>query len=272
MRVTPETAAAFRRRVLDYYHDHGRTMPWRETYDAYRILVSEVMLQQTQVSRVTGSYESFLQLFPDVATLAGASLEEVLRAWQGLGYNRRAVRLKQAAEIIRDERGGVVPCDYDALVALPGIGPTTAAGVMTFACGEPHLYIETNVRAALIHDFFADEEDIPDTELVPVFEAVLDRSDPRTWLYALMDFGSHLKRTMPNPSRRSRHHTRQTPFEGSRRQRRSLLLRAVMAAPGSVSGELAEATDIGYEAASELLEELAGEGFLARGDDGYEIA
>jgi A/G-specific adenine glycosylase len=272
MRVTPETATAFRRRVLDHYREHGRTMPWRETYDAYRILVSEVMLQQTQVSRVTGAYESFLELFPDSGTLAAAPLTEVLRAWQGLGYNRRAVRLKQAAERIAEEYDGRVPCDYQALLALPGVGPSTAAGVMTFACGEPHVYIETNVRAALLHDFFADEDDVPDSELVPVFEAVLDREDPRTWLYALMDYGSHLKRTMPNPSRRSRHHARQGPFEGSRRQKRSLLLRSVMAMPGSVSGEIAESAGVGYEEAALLLDELADEGFLAREGDAYEIA
>jgi A/G-specific adenine glycosylase len=143
---------------------------------------------------------------------------------------------------------------------------------MTFAFGEPHVYIETNVRAALIHDFFAEEDDVPDTDLVPVFEAVLDRSDARTWFYALMDYGAHLKRTMPNPSRRSRHYARQSPFEGSRRQKRSLLLRATMATPGLVAGQLAEAAGVEYALASELLDELADEGFLACDGGAYEIA
>ena len=246
-------------------------MPWRETDDAYPILVSEVMLQQTQVSRVLPAYERFLAAFPDPDALAATPLEVVLREWQGLGYNRRAVRLKQSAETIAAEHGGRVPRSYDELVALPGIGPTTAAGVMAFAYGEPHVYIETNVRAALLHDFFPKDDDVPDTRLVPAFEATMDRDDPRTWLYALMDYGAHLKRTMPNPSRRSRHYARQSQFEGSRRQKRSRLLRAVMDGIDTPD-ELACAVDLEPSEAEGILEELAAEGFLVREGDRIEIA
>jgi A/G-specific adenine glycosylase len=268
---TAEEIAEFRDRVLTLHAENGRSMPWRETHDAYAILVSEVMLQQTQVPRVLPAYERFLAAFPDADALAAAPLEAVLREWQGLGYNRRAVRLKQAAETISADHAGEVPQDFDALVALPGIGPTTAAGVMAFAFGESHVYIETNVRAALLHDFFAAEDDVPDSRLVPVFEAVMDRDDPRTWLYALMDYGAHLKRTVPNPSRRSRHYAAQSPFEGSRRQKRSRLLRAVM--DGATSpDELAASLDLEFVEVEEILSELAEEGFLVAEDGRYTVA
>jgi len=261
----------FRARVLARYSDNERPMPWRESDDAYEILVSEVMLQQTQVSRVLPVYERFLAAFPDPDALTAAPLEVVLREWQGLGYNRRAVRLKQAAEMISAEYGGCVPADYDALLALPGVGPTTAAGVMAFAFGEPHTYIETNVRAALLHDFFAEEDDVPDSSLAPVFTAVMDHDDPRTWLYALMDYGAHLKRTVPNPSRRSRHYARQSAFEGSHQQKRSRVLRSVM--DGSVTSEtVALELDLEHSLAEEILTELAAEGFLVREDGGFRIA
>lgn len=246
-------------------------MPWRETDDPYAILVSEVMLQQTQVPRVLPAYERFLAEFPTPDALAAAPLEAVLRNWQGLGYNRRAVRLKQAAEMIVERHGGEVPADFDMLLDLPGIGPTTAAGVSAFAFGQPHPYIETNVRAALLHDFFASEDDVPDSRLLPVFNQLIDGQDPRTWLYALMDYGAHLKRTVPNPSRRSRHYARQSKFEGSRRQKRSRLLRAVMDQPGT-SDELAASLGMAYPDADEILAELAEEGFLVRDGDLYVVA
>jgi A/G-specific adenine glycosylase len=269
--LSAEEIASFRERVLRHYAEHGRSMPWRESTDAYEILVSEVMLQQTQVARVLPAYERFLDAFPDPGALASAPLEVVLRQWQGLGYNRRAVRLRQSAELIVAEHEGQVPSEYEALLALPGIGPTTAAGVMAFAWGEPHPYIETNVRAALLHDFMPAEDDVPDTRLVPIFEATVDRDDPRTWLYALMDYGAHLKATMPNPSRRSRHYARQSPFEGSRRQKRSQLLRAAMDGT-SAPDELAHTAELELSEAEEILDELAAEGFLVREGDRFEIA
>jgi A/G-specific adenine glycosylase len=269
--LTPAQVTAFHERVLAHYGEHGREMPWRETDDAYEILVSEVMLQQTQVPRVLPAYDRFLAEFPTPDALAAAPTEAVLRSWQGLGYNRRAIRLKQAAEAIVDHHGGVVPADFEALLALPGIGPTTAAGVMAFAYGRAHPYIETNVRAALLHDFFAREDDVPDTRLVPVFEQLIEGQDPRRWLYALMDYGAHLKRTVPNPSRRSRHYARQSKFEGSRRQKRSRLLRAVMEHPAGVD-ELAASLDLEYSVAQEILSELAEEGFLVREGDLYIVA
>ncbi|HSV93190.1 MAG TPA: hypothetical protein VLH81_08940, partial [Desulfobacterales bacterium] len=179
------------------------------------------------------------------------------------GYNRRAVSLKRAAEAIVTEHGGQVPSAPSDLLALPGVGRATAAGVRAFAFGEPGLYLETNVRTVLLHEFFADAEGVPDAALLPVLERVLDVRRPREWYWALLDYGAHLKRTLPNPSRRSRHHVRQSRFEGSRRQLRARLLRQVIQTPGATDEELATLLTAEPAAASELLAELVGEGFLA---------
>lgn len=272
--VAPDVAAVreFQDRVWAHHRSHGRhDLPWRLTRDPYAVLVSEVMLQQTQVARVVPFYEAWLASFPAPAVLAAAPLEPVLRHWQGLGYNRRAVALKRAAEMIQAKHGGQVPREHDALLALPGVGPATAAGVRAFAFGEPALYLETNVRAVLLHEFFADAESVPDAALLPVLERVLDARCPREWYWALLDYGAHLKRTLPNPSRRSRHHVRQSPFEGSRRQLRARLLRAVMEAPGATDEELAVLVAAEPVAASELLGELVGEGFLAKDGGRYQV-
>ncbi|TLM70546.1 MAG: A/G-specific adenine glycosylase, partial [Actinobacteria bacterium] len=208
---TPEQVAVFRERVYERWRAEGRhDLPWRRTADPYAVLVSEVMLQQTQVARVLPKYEGWLAEFPTADALAAAPLEAVLRAWSGLGYHRRAVALKRAAETVTREHAGVVPRDEAALRALPGVGPATAAGVLAFAFDEPALYLETNVRAALIHDFFPGRDDVRDAELIPVLAAVLDRDRPRDWYHALLDYGYAIKREVPNPSRRSAHHSRQS--------------------------------------------------------------
>ena len=207
-------------------------MPWRDTDDAYAVLVSEVMLQQTQVARVVPRFAEWMDAFPTLDALAAAPLGVVLERWQGLGYNRRAVALKRCAQEVVERFDGRLPDDPRALRGLPGIGPATAAAVVNYAYRIPAPFIETNVRAIFLHHFFADADDVPDRELMPIVEASWDREDPRGWGYALMDYGAWLKRQVPNPSRRSRHHTRQSPFEGSRRQKRARLLRSVMGRPG----------------------------------------
>lgn len=264
--------AAFRETVWSHYRAHRREMPWRDVDDPYAVLVSEVMLQQTQVGRVEPRYQRWMERFPTVDSLAAAPLAAVLEEWQGLGYNRRAVALKRAAEEVAERFGGVLPADPAELRKLPGIGPTTAAAVVNYAFQEATPFIETNVRAAVLHHFFADADDVPDRDLMPIVEATWDRADPRGWGYALMDYGTHLKRTMPNPSRRSRHHARQSRFEGSRRQKRARLLRAVLAAPGGETGAFAAQAGIEPVLALELLEQLAAEGFLARDGEHWSVA
>jgi A/G-specific adenine glycosylase len=222
------TPRQFRTIVYRHYAKHGRhNLPWRKTADPYRILVSEVMLQQTQVDRVIPYFERFIKRFPKVRALAKAPLGDVLRLWQGLGYNRRAKMLHECAKVVVTHHAGRLPRTFTALVELPGIGPYTAAAVMAFAHNEPVALIETNVRAALIHHFFPMRGKVTDSELMPLVDAALDRKSPRKWYSALMDYGSHLKRIEGNASRRSAHHTKQSRFQGSDRQVRGAILRAL---------------------------------------------
>lgn len=265
-------AAEFRETVLAFYAECGRSLPWRHTRDPYAILVSEVMLQQTQVPRVIPKYEAFLHAFPNVRTLADAPLADVLAAWSGLGYNRRAKSLKDAAGRVVTEYGGQVPGTLEALVTLPGIGHATAAQILAFAFDVAVPFIETNIRAVYLHHFFEDAEDVPDSAILPLVEATLDRRNPRSWYYALMDYGTHLKATMPNPGRRSAHHTRQSTFEGSMRQLRGAILRELTARPGQTAHALAPALHDDPERVALALETLRSEGFLADADGCWHIA
>lgn len=226
------TNSSFKRAVWNHYRKSGRhALPWRKTRDPYRILVSEMMLQQTQATRVVPKYEAFLRRFPDVRTLANAPLGDVLREWQGLGYNRRAKYLHEAAQAIAARHGGAFPRGKEELVLFPGIGPYTAAAVRAFAWNEPDVFIETNIRTAFIHHFFPRSKKVPDKKLIPLIEATLDWKHPREWYSALMDYGSYLKKTEGNVSRRSAHHTRQKPFKGSDREIRGALLKLLLAGP-----------------------------------------
>lgn len=261
---SPDALDRFRAEVRARGRELYREMPWRRVDDAYAVLVSEMMLQQTQVSRVFSRYGEWLQAFPTFDALAAAPLAVVLERWQGLGYNRRAVALKRAAEQVVERHGGRLPDDEALLRQLPGIGPATASAVVNYAYGVPAPFIETNVRAVFLHHFFADAADVPDSALRPLVEATWDRGDPRAWGYALMDYGSWLKASSPNPSWRSRHHVRQSPFEGSHRQKRARVLRAVLREPGGEADTYAADAGLEPVEVSGLLEELAGEGFLER--------
>lgn len=220
----------FRRVVLSYWRTHGRhELPWRKTHDPYKILVSEVMLQQTQVPRVIEKYQEFLALFPTVHVLARASLSDVLKVWSGLGYNRRGKYLHDAAKMIAAEFKGSI---QDATAQkLPGVGPYTRAAVRVFAFNEPHTLIETNVRAAFIHHFFPDKEKVADKELVPLIEKAAAGQDPREWHWALMDYGVHVKKQHKNPARKSAAYVRQSKFEGSLRQVRGEIIRQLHKGP-----------------------------------------
>ena len=215
----------FRSCVYAHYRRHHRALEWRATRDPYAILVSEVMLQQTQVARVAQYYPRFLARFPDPATLARAPLRAVLEQWSGLGYNRRALALQRAAQTVVREHGGSIPADRDALQRLPGIGPATAGGLLAFAFDRPVVFIETNIRRVYLDQFFPSATTVPDRALLPLVACTLDRAHPRRWYYALMDYGAALGRRGPNPNRRSAHHTRQSAFAGSTRQLRGLVLR-----------------------------------------------
>lgn len=270
-------------RGRELYRDH----PWRNTRDPYAVLLSEVMLQQTQVPRVVPKWEAWLEEFPTIDALATAPLEPVLRAWQGLGYNRRAIALKRTAEQVVERFGGQLPSDEAELRSLPGIGPATASGVRAFAFDLPGVYLETNVRAVFLHELFAECDGVTDRELTPLVSAAVEEAasqgvSPRTWYYALLDYGAQLKRELPNPSRRSAHHATQSRFEGSRRQKRARLLRAVMERPGCSAGDLAielrgAEPGAGHLAVSQgealdILEDLARDGFIVAENGGWFVA
>lgn len=217
----------FRSQVIGYWKQSGRDhLPWRKTRDPYAILVSEIMLQQTQVDRVIPYFERWMKAYPTPSVLAKAPLAAVLRHWSGLGYNRRAKYLHEAAKAIVARHEGKVPRGHDDLRALPGIGHYTANAVRVFAWNEPETLIETNVRAVFIHHFYPRGRAVSDARLLPLIAEAVDGQDPRTWYAALMDYGTFLKAMHPNPSRKSRHHTKQSKFEGSLRQVRGAIVRA----------------------------------------------
>ena len=257
--------------IYSYYRKHARQFPWRETTDPYRILVSEIMLQQTQTFRVMGKYEAFIKAFPDFATLAGAQLNTVLSLWQGLGYNRRALSLKKTAEIVVSNFHGTLPDSYEELISLPGIGKATAGSILAFAFNKPIPFIETNIRRVYIHFFFNDREGITDSEILPLIEQTLDRENPRQWYYALMDYGAMLKKSVINPNRKSAHYTRQFRFEGSDRQIRGMILKALIASPMDEKA-LIETLAMDSSRVKKILVALEKEGFIVRERNSIRIA
>lgn len=202
-----------------------RDMPWRRDTRPYYVLVSELMLQQTQVARVIPKFAVFIASFPDVQTLANASLADVLRAWQGLGYNRRAKFLHEAAKRIVDEFGGRFPDTAVDILSLPGVGKNTAGAIGAYAFNRPELFIETNIRTVYIHHFFDDVFDIDDTVIRQKLAATIDREQPRDFYWALMDYGSSLKASGIKNISQSRHHKTQSPLDGSIRQVRGQIIR-----------------------------------------------
>lgn len=229
-----EKIAAFRREVWNCYKTYGRRdLPWRKTTDPYKVLVSEVMLQQTQVPRVVEKYKSFIKKFPTVRALAKAPLSEVLEEWNGLGYNRRAKHLHDAAVMIVQEHNGVFPREYPSLRAIPGIGQYTANAVRVFAYDEPEVLVETNVRTAIIHHFLSKKKGIEDFSIEKIAAAALVGQDPREWQSALFDYGAHLKRAGIRTNAQSAHYVRQSAFEGSLRQLRGEILRELYRGPTS---------------------------------------
>lgn len=259
-----QTMQSFRARVLDYYYQAGRDLPWRTDLSPYSILLSEVMLQQTQVARVMTKYREFFEAFPMLSSLAAASPEALLRIWKGLGYNRRALWLQRSAQIIIDRHDGEVPDDHEQLVALPGIGPNTAAAIRAYAFNQPVVFIETNIRRVFIHHFFTDQAAISDRALLPLITEAISGQDPRTWYWALMDYGTHLGQTVPNPNRRSRHYVKQARFEGSHRQLRGQLLDRALQGSFALQDFDFEALGFDLVMTRKAVAELLDEGFLSQ--------
>lgn len=259
----------FREKLYVFYRENYRHLPWRvndlfseKKGNPYTILVSEIMLQQTQVVRVLEKYRSFLKKFPTIKVLAEAPHADVLKAWQGLGYNRRALYLKRTAETVVETYNGKFPTDYQTILSLPGIGQSTAGAIMCFAYNEPVVFIETNVRSVFIHEFFKNKENISDKELIPRIEKTLDTDHPRDFYYALMDYGVYLKQT-ENHSRKSKHYTKQSTFKGSHREARAKVLKFLLENPKAKNIKIiSQKLSLSEEKVQECIMQLTQEGFI----------
>jgi A/G-specific adenine glycosylase len=248
----------FQKIVYTHYAKNKRNYPWRTTTDPYKILVSELMLQQTQTDRVVPKYLVFIKTFPTIKKLANATTADVIRHWQGLGYNRRALYLKKCAANVVTEYKGIFPKKETDLQKLPGIGPYTAAAIMAFAYNKPAIVIETNIRTAYIFHFFTDATDVSDSELIPIIKKTLDKKNPRVWYNALMDYGAAVKREHGNLSRKSKQYTKQSTFKGSEREVRGKILRMA-----SLGCNIKEAVAIDPRA-EKVIADLETEGFIVK--------
>ena len=264
--LTPDVVESFHQFLALFSRSHGRDLPWRRTTDPYEILVSEFMLQQTQVERVLVKYPEFLARFPDSMTLARAPVREVLVVWQGLGYNRRALSLHRTARRIAEEFHGEVPLDRATLDSFPGIGNATAGAIIVFSANRPEIFIETNIRRVYIHLFFPGTEMVRDREILPLLEGTLDREEPRRFYYTLMDYGVYLNRqpNRLNPNLRSASYARQTPFEGSDRQVRGIILRELLGRGEIVEEGLGDRLSVEQERLERILRGLERDGFIER--------
>jgi A/G-specific adenine glycosylase len=222
------------------------------------------MLQQTQVERVINKFQQFITLFPDIKTLDKSPLRKILSVWQGLGYNRRALALKNIARILIEEYNSEVPRSLDELIKLPGIGQTTASEIVTFAFNQPTVFIETNIRSVFLHYFFSERDDVSDGEILPLVAKTVDRSNPRTWYYALMDYGTFLKKQYANPNRKSTHYNKQSTFKGSNRQIRGKIVKYLTENQSTTGKQIAQDLQIPFEKAEPNLIRLEKEGFLTR--------
>ncbi|MDR3343006.1 MAG: A/G-specific adenine glycosylase [Treponema sp.] len=269
--LAPSLIPHFKNIIYSHYEEAGRMFPWRGDITPWGVLVSEFMLQQTQTERVIPYWERWMSRWSTPEALSKASMEEALREWSGLGYNRRCRYLKECARLITEQYGGQVPDTPAELLHLPGIGAYTSGAIACFSYNYPAVFIETNIRAVVIHFFFQAQEAVKDTEIIPILEATLDRENPRKWYWALMDYGAALKKVTVNPSRRSAHYTKQSRFEGSFRQLRGSIIKSLVTQGPANAGELH--TRIGVEEMDlyEALKALEKESMVAEEEGVYKI-
>jgi A/G-specific adenine glycosylase len=268
---------AFKKEIWRYYKANRRDLPWRNTRNPYRILVSEIMLQQTQVGRVIPFYEAFIKKFPDFKALAATPISDVLRVWNGLGYNRRALNLKKLAIIVTEKYKGALPRDPAVLETFPGIGKGTAGAISAFAFDKPVRFIETNIRRVFIHFFFAASvakqhsdflkkvrmsSGVSDAEILELVEKTLPRKNVREWYYALMDYGAMLGKTAENANRKSKSYKVQPKFKGSNRELRGKILQLMLEKKRLRKEAIAKFLGETLSRTAQVLSELEQEGFL----------
>jgi len=259
--LKPQEITDFQNLVLRKGRELYREMPWRSNPSEYYVLLSEIMLQQTQVARVLVKFEEFIEAFPTIESLAAADFYEVLQHWSGLGYNRRARFLHQTAQAIVEK--GNFPRTVDELVKLPGIGINTAASILVYAFNQPEVFVETNVRTVFIYTFMPHEtEKIDETVVRSLVQQTLYTHNPRQWYWALMDYGTLLKKTEGNYNRLSKMHTTQSKFEGSNRQKRAQILRLLLKEGVCTQEFIAHSLHVSEELTAELLAALLKDGML----------
>lgn len=261
----------FQKLIYTYYINNGREFAWRKTTDPYAIVVSEIMLQQTQTDRVKLKYEQFMQNFQSIELLARAPFSSVLATWQGLGYNRRALFLHNFAQEIVTKYNGIIPSCQKILSTFKGIGPNTAGSICAFAFNLPVIFIETNIRSVFIHTFFNNHKIITDKKLVPLIEQTVDAKQARIWYYALMDYGAMLKKSYENPNRKSAHYNVQSKFEGSNRQVRGLILKYLTMHQTLTKNQISDLISNRSELISNALSQLQKDSLIVKVNNYYLI-
>lgn len=270
MILSKNNVSNFQKKVWDFYKDNKRELPWRNIADPYNVLVSESMLQQTQITRVLVKYTLFLDEFPTVESLAKSEIPQLLKIWQGLGYNRRALNLRRTAQTINQKFNNQIPLAYEELIKLPGIGDYTAKAVITFSTNTPQVFIETNIRSAIIYEFYRDiisEKVISDKEIFGVLEQVNDLSSPREWNYALMDYGAYIKKTFGNPNKKSKSYAKQSKFKGSNRQLRGRILKELNSKEQLKIDTIYTLTDKNQREIESIINSLIKDGFIVKDGD-----
>lgn len=264
----------FRKKIYDFYHANRRDFAWRRDINPYKIVVSEVMLQQTQTSRVVHKFDQWLSKFPDFEALSQASVQEVLFYWQGLGYNRRGLALHDFAKRINSEFSGIVPEDPVVLKTFRNIGPNTAGSICAFAFNKPVTFIETNIRTVFIYEFFKNQKEVADKQLLPFITMTIDEQNSREWYYALMDYGVYLKKELKISNAASKHYVKQSKFVGSKRQIRGLVIK-ILSRVGHISlHDLQELILLEFpnnkHALRDIIHGLCKDGFIQEIEDVYE--
>lgn len=263
---SPQDITLFREKIWGFYHANGRAMPWRDAPTPFNVFLSEMMLQQTQVERVIPKYNAFLYTCDDFELLAELPQSTVLSLWSGLGYNRRALYLHRAANIIVSDHDNKLPDEVDVLTNLPGIGVNTAGAICAYVFNKPVVFVETNIRTVYIDHFFHDKDvDISDTIIKDLVERTLDMEHPREWYWALMDYGSYLKKQGRAQIQRSAHYKKQSVFAGSAREMRGKIIKILVGGPQNIETlKISVDADQRFDAA---LQSLKRDGLIDISDD-----
>lgn len=272
MQLDIEEIKRFQNHIKTFYSTNPRHMAWREpetdgTFDPYKILVSEIMLQQTQVGRVEVKYGEFIDLFPDMRSLATATLDSVLRSWSGLGYNRRAKYLHETAKLLSEMES--FPRTVDQLARFPGIGKNTAAAILVYSFNQAEVFIETNIRSVYFSYFYPEQATVSDKELEELVAQTVDDQNPREWYWSLMDYGAFLKQNGNARLSQSKHYKKQSKFAGSMREIRGKILRELLIAPSTRSRLNDVLKD---KRVNEIIDQLGKEGLLSISEDSIRLA